>query len=192
MKITRVNFEKSVYAAKELPVPGLPEVAFSGRSNVGKSSLINALLNRRNLARTSGTPGRTQSVNFISVNSAFYFVDLPGYGYARVPASVKHAWAALIERYLQDRPALRLVVIIGDARRTPEAEESDFSRWLTMRGIPYMLVLTKSDKLKKNRKTASLRTWQQQLGTCDAVLFSAKTGEGKADVWNAIAGYVGG
>jgi GTP-binding protein len=191
MKITEACFVKSVYHLHDLPNPVLPEFAFSGRSNVGKSSLINTLLNRRGFAKTSATPGRTQSINFMEINRTFCFVDLPGYGYANVPLSVRKKWLPLIEGYLKNRPTLRLVIIIGDVRREPQEEELLYAEWLKQHGIPLMVVLTKIDKVTKQQQMKSLRLWKNRLGIeGDIILFSAATGEGKDRVWKHINHFI--
>jgi len=187
MKVTDARFVKSVYHLPDLPKPLLPELAFAGRSNVGKSSLINVLLNRRGFAKTSSTPGRTQSINFMEINGAFYFVDLPGYGYANVPLAVRKKWQPLIEGYLAQRATLRLLVLLADIRREPQEDEELFVAWLKQLDIPLMVVLTKIDKVKKNSQVTSLRQWQKRLdldGTI--VLFSAETGEGKEKIWRCL------
>jgi len=187
MKITDTRFVKSVYHLPDLPGPLLPEIAFAGRSNVGKSSLINVLLNRRGFAKTSSTPGRTQSINFMEINSSFYFVDLPGYGYANVPLAVRKQWQPLIEGYLAQRGTLRLLVLLCDIRRAPQEDEELFAAWLNQLKIPLMLVLTKIDKLKKNRQVSSHREWQRRLGLGgQIILFSAVTGEGKDKIWGYL------
>ena len=191
MKITEACFVKSVYHLHDLPNPVLPEFAFSGRSNVGKSSLINTLLNRRGFAKTSATPGKTQSINFMEINRTFCFVDLPGYGYANVPLSVRKKWLPLIEGYLKNRPTLRLVIIIGDVRREPQEEELLYAEWLKQHGIPLMVVLTKIDKVTKQQQMKSLRLWKNRLDIeGDVTLFSAATGEGKDRVWKHINHFI--
>jgi len=190
MKITEAKFLKSVYKLAHLPNDHKPEIAFSGRSNVGKSTLINTLLNRKGIAKTSSTPGRTQAINFITVNDSFFFVDLPGYGYAKVPASVKKHWQHLIEGYLEDRPPLRLVILIIDSRRDPRDDEAAFVEWLDLHGIQSLIVLTKADKLKKNMKKKSFDTWRRFLDRDAIVLFSSMTGEGKDSIWKTITRYV--
>jgi len=188
MKIKSSEFVKSAVKPSQYPPPVLPEIAFSGRSNVGKSSLINTLLNRKRLVKTSSTPGRTQLINFFLINSDFYFVDLPGYGYAKVPASVQKKWGPMIETYLLTRETLKGVVLIMDIRRTPGIEELEFIAWLSRFDIPPILVLTKTDKLSKTKQI------KQQLAIAETlnvdkdnlILFSAKTGRGKNDVWDAV------
>lgn len=191
MKVTDVCFVKSVYHLQDLPKPVLPEFAFSGRSNVGKSSLINTLLNRKGFAKTSATPGRTQSINFMEINKAFCFVDLPGYGYANVPLSVRKKWLPLIEGYLKDRSTLRLVIIIGDIRREPQEEEMLYAAWLNQHGIPLMIVLTKIDKVTKQQQIKSLKLWKNRLGIeGEIILFSAATGEGKDRIWKHLTMFI--
>ena len=187
MKVTDANFIKSVYHLPDLPKQLLPELAFSGRSNVGKSSLINVLLNRKGFAKTSSTPGRTQSINFMEINSSFYFVDLPGYGYANVPLAVRKKWQPLIEGYLAQRTTLRLLVLLADIRREPQEDEELFVAWLKQLDIPLLVVLTKIDKVKKNSQVTSLRQWQKCLDIDEKiVLFSAVTGEGKEKIWRYL------
>jgi GTP-binding protein len=186
MKIRDAAFHKSFFKLGDLPVPGPPEIAFAGRSNVGKSSLINKLLNRRGLAKTSSTPGRTQSINFILVNDACFLVDLPGYGYAKVPLEVKKKWGALIQGYLQQRSCLHLLVLIVDARRTGTDDEKLFVQWLEQHGIAWLLVITKTDKLKNAARASARRHWQEFLAADSMVEFSAVTGAGRDKVWRAI------
>lgn len=186
MKITDAGFVKSVYKLSALPREVKPEIAFSGRSNVGKSSLINTLLNRKGIAKTSSTPGRTQCLNFIEVNHSVHFVDLPGYGYARVPDAVKQDWQSLIDGYLEARENLKLVILIIDSRRDPMADERLFVDWLKLKEISFKIVLTKTDKLKLGKKARSQSVWKKFLEVEDALLFSALTGEGKSGVWQVI------
>lgn len=189
MKITSAEFIKSAVKPDQYPKTGLPEVAFAGRSNVGKSSLINTLLGRRKLAQTSATPGKTRLVNFFSVNGRFCFVDLPGYGFARVSRAEQQSWGPMVETYLRDSGYLRLVVCILDVRHDPTAQDRDLIEWLRHYGRRQLIVLTKADKLsrgealKRRRQIAALLA----LGEDDAsILFSAQTGEGKAEVWREI------
>ena len=186
MKVIDAKFYKSVFKKASLPTGQIPEIAFSGRSNVGKSSLINTLINRKGIAKTSSTPGRTQSINFIDINDSLYFVDLPGYGYARVPDSVKKDWQHLIEGYLEKRENLKLVILIIDSRRDPREEEAQFADWLKLNGISYAVVITKIDKLKKGKRLKSYSAWQKFLGVENVLPFSAVTGEGKGGIWSII------
>lgn len=186
MKVLDARFVKSVFTAGDIPQPTFPEIAFAGRSNVGKSSLINTLLNRKKIAKTSSTPGRTQSINFIAVNEALYFVDLPGYGYARVPVKVKQSWQPLVDRYLEGRPALRLVVLIVDARRSPTDDEAAFVQWMALQGIAFAVVTTKIDKLKKTAQQKSMEQWKRYLQVERVHPFSALKGLGKEGLWHTI------
>jgi len=188
MIVTAAEFVKSAVREQDYPAPDLPEIAFAGRSNVGKSSLINVLVDRRRLVKTSATPGRTQLLNFFRINDRFCFVDLPGYGYARVPESVRRQWGPMVERYLSKRGCLRGVVLIVDIRRTPKEEELDFLQWLSDRRIPARIVLTKVDKLSKSRRQQRRRAVADALSTApeDLVLFSAKTRQGRPDLWAHI------
>jgi len=186
MKITAVEFYKSFFKLTALPKPSLPEIAFAGRSNVGKSSLINKLLNRRGIAKTSSTPGRTQSINFILINQACYLVDLPGYGYAKVPLAIKKSWGQLIQGYLQKRESLKLLVLIVDARRQPNEEEKLFVQWLNLHTLPWLLVLTKTDKLKNAARKRARSDWQNFLEAHTVIEFSAVSGEGRDKLWREI------
>jgi GTP-binding protein len=188
MIIKSSEFITSAVKPSQYPVSDLPEIAFSGRSNVGKSSLINAILNRKKLVKTSTTPGRTQLINFFNINNAFLFVDLPGYGYAKVPASVKKTWGPMIEKYLTSRKTLKGVVLIMDIRRNPGHEELDFLDWMYHFSIPYILVLTKTDKLSKSKQMKRYNSISESLNVekKDMILFSAKSKKGKDLVWNNI------
>ena len=190
MKILSAVFFKSAHTAAQLKGTHLPEIAFSGRSNVGKSSLINCLLNRRGLAKTSSTPGRTQAVNFIDVNGLFYCVDLPGYGYARAPEALRKKWGGLITTYLENSSNLRLVILIIDSRRDPTDDEILFVQWLNEREIPAIAVLTKIDKISKNMQQKSRAAWKKILGIDTILLFSALNGEGKDKIWKEIHSYL--
>ncbi|MBC2711427.1 MAG: YihA family ribosome biogenesis GTP-binding protein [Desulfosarcina sp.] len=188
MIVKSAEFVTSAVKPSQYPEARHPEVAFSGRSNVGKSSLINTLVNRKRLVKTSGTPGHTQLVNFFLVNDTLSLVDLPGYGYAKVPASVKRKWGPMIETYLKERETLRTVVLIMDIRRTPGMEERNFIDWLVLYHRTPILVLTKADKLSKTAQKKQRRAVGTALGVDEAtlVMFSAKTRLGKTAVWSAI------
>jgi GTP-binding protein len=157
-----------------------------GRSNVGKSSLINSLLGVRGLARTSSTPGRTQLINFFLINDAFYFVDLPGYGYARVPRDVKKHWGPMVEKYLATRSGLVLSIVITDSRHEPTGLDLLMKEWLEARGKPFIIVATKADKLSGNKLRASLSRASGVLGTKELVAYSAVTRSGADRIWKAI------
>lgn len=188
MKITSLEFVKSATKSSHYPESQLPEVAFVGRSNVGKSSLINSLVNRKRFARTSSTPGRTRLVNFFRVNKRFCFVDLPGYGYAKVPLEVRKSWGPIVETYLKGRQSLGLVVVILDIRRNPSEDDLMLIDWLSHYDKQMLFVLTKADKLSKNKIIVHRRMIRETLQVDDAALitFSAKTGEGKERIWNAV------
>jgi len=188
MKITSAEFVKSAVDSSQYPDSPLPEVAFVGRSNVGKSSLINALVGRKGLAKTSNTPGRTRLVNFFVINKALSFVDLPGYGYAKVPLSVKKGWQAMVDGYLEGRHNLRLVVMILDIRREPSEHDDMLIEWLRSRRIATVFVLTKADKFSRGRVTVARRQIGEHLGVPhdDLLPFSAKTRSGTNEIWRAI------
>ena len=177
------EFVNSASRPEQFPADGLPEVAFLGRSNVGKSSLINALAGKRGLAFTSNTPGRTQSINFYRIDGTLYFVDLPGYGYAKVPLGTKSEWAKLIENYLQERPTLRLSFLILDARRGWMDKDLDLKHWLESRNHPYVVVASKIDKLNQTEQRRGLEAIRQHA---EPLPFSAVTGRGVREIWQAI------
>lgn len=163
-----------------------PEIAFLGRSNVGKSSLMNSLLQVTGLARTSSTPGRTQSLNFFLINESFYFVDLPGYGYAKVSKDKRQEWGRLIEKYLAERQQLVLSILIVDARHEPSPLDLQMKSWLQHFELPYLVVSTKADKLSMNEKRKSLQLAKKVLGTESIVQYSSVTRKGAKDIWNVI------
>lgn len=177
------EFINSASSPEQFPADGLPEVAFLGRSNVGKSSLINALTGKRGLAFTSNTPGRTQSINFYRVDGRFYLVDLPGYGYARVPVAAKNEWAKLIENYLRERSSLRLSFLILDARRGWMDKDLDLKAWLEANRQPYFVVASKIDKLNQREQRSGLEAIRQYA---EPLPFSAVTGRGVREIWQAI------
>ncbi|MFQ3580354.1 MAG: ribosome biogenesis GTP-binding protein YihA/YsxC [Chloracidobacterium sp.] len=185
MKVVAATFVKSATEAAHYPPPSLPEVAFLGRSNVGKSSLINSLLGVHGLARTSNTPGRTQLINFFEINGELRFVDLPGYGYARVPQAVREQWRPMIEGYLRHRAALALCVLIVDARLEPQSLDLVMQDWLTATARRFCVVATKSDKLSRSRLAARLTALRRVYG--DRVLpYSSLTRAGAELVWETI------
>jgi GTP-binding protein len=186
MKITSAEFIKSAFNEEDWPRDRLPEVAFLGRSNVGKSSLINSLLDVRGLARTSSTPGRTQSLNFFLINKRFRFVDLPGYGYARVPQKVRAAWGEIVTRYLANRSQLVLSIHIVDSRHEPTTLDLQLREWLQHFAKPLMTVATKSDKLSENELRKNVERARRALGSGTVITYSATTGRGRDEVWRAI------
>ncbi len=187
MKV-KARFVISAAKPSEFPPPSLPEIAVVGRSNVGKSSLINALTGQDGLARTSRTPGRTRLVNWFEVNGRFHLVDLPGYGYAEVSREMRESWRPLIESYLSDRSSLAGVLLLIDVRRGPEDEELDFVPWLEAKGIPIVVALTKSDKLAKNKRMLEVAKAKKALGLKrDPFAVSAQDHEGFDPLWRALA-----
>lgn len=174
-------FIDSVYKTTRLPLAEYPEIAFAGRSNVGKSSLVNKLVNRRKLVKVSSKPGKTQSLNFFLASDEVYLVDLPGYGYAKVPKKLKNDWQGLIASYLTTREPLHCVVVIVDIRHAAKPQDRELISWLQKENIPFVVVYTKIDKLKRGQqaKQAALLDSGFGLKTTGRLLFSAKTGEGK-------------
>lgn len=179
---------RSAAAPDDFPTATLPEVALLGRSNVGKSSLLNSLIGKRGLAFTSARPGCTQVINFYDVNGSLHLVDLPGYGFARVPVEVKARWKRLIESYLSGRQTLRMAVLILDARRGWMESDLELRTWLEFQALPYIVVATKTDKLSRSEERRGLAAIRTQLAS-DGVLvpFSAQTGRGVRELWQAIS-----
>jgi GTP-binding protein len=192
MQIKTAQFITSAVRPAQYPPPDFPEVAFAGRSNVGKSSLINTLVNRKRLVKTSSTPGRTQLINFFLVNGALSLVDLPGYGYAKVPQAVKRKWGPMIETYLSTRPGLTAVVLLMDIRRTPREEEFRLFDWLAHYAISVIPVLTKADKLSKTKQKKQLQAIARTLDIDEQelILFSAKSRLGKEALWRRMGRFV--
>ena len=188
-----VEFLISAFNKTQYPSPDRPEIAFAGRSNVGKSSLINTLVRRKNLARTSSKPGRTQSINFFRVKDQLYLVDLPGYGYAKVPLNVKTSWRAMVETYLRTRSNLKAVVVILDIRRDLTPGDNQLLNWLRHYHVNAILVLTKVDKVSRQeaRKRAQIITGQcEDIVEGSLTLFSAKTRQGRDELWEKIGGII--
>ncbi|HHY36163.1 MAG TPA: YihA family ribosome biogenesis GTP-binding protein [Firmicutes bacterium] len=193
MKITRAEFVVSAASPRQFPREGLPEIAFVGRSNVGKSSLLNSLTRRKNLAKVSQTPGKTRLITFYRIDNRCFFVDLPGYGFARVPKAVKEQWASLLEGYLQNREELCGVVQLVDLRHLPTAADCQMFAWLQHYGIPVLVVGTKADKVSRGRRREQERQIARTLGLppdVPLVSHSAKTGEGREEVLQLLAKWV--
>lgn len=189
MIIKKAEIEVVAVAPSGYPSTDYPEIALAGRSNVGKSSLINTLVNRKALARTSGTPGKTRTINFFNINDLMYFVDLPGYGYAAVSKSEKEKWGHMIERYLSERKQLKLVVLLVDSRHEPTADDKLMYSWMKSTGLPLLVIATKSDKLSKNQVAKNIRIIRQELGMCSEdmlIPFSSETRIGKDEIWGII------
>jgi len=192
MKVTSAEFVKSASKPSEYPTGNFPEVGIAGKSNVGKSSLINALVQRKSLAKTSSSPGRTQMINFFRVNEKISLVDLPGYGYAKVPLEVRKTWKPMVESYLQTRQEIRLVVLILDARRGTSPDDLALLDWLDYHGIPCIIVLTKADKLSQIERARQKKTLAEisLLSGKPILFFSAVTGEGKDELWKLIQAHL--
>lgn len=186
MKVTSTEFIKSAFAEADWPRDPRLEIAFMGRSNVGKSSLINSLLGVKGLARTSSTPGRTQSLNFFLINKQFRFVDLPGFGYARVPKDVKSTWGEMVTSYLAKRSQLMLSIHIVDSRHEPTNLDLQLHEWLRHTAKPRLIVATKSDKLSNNELRESMGRAKRLFGGDNVLAYSARTGRGREEVWRAI------
>jgi len=189
MIVHSANFITSAPALASCPESEWPEIAFAGRSNVGKSSLVNCLLNRKGLVRTSSTPGRTQLLNYFAINEALHFVDLPGYGFARAPRSVREKWQPMVHGYLQGRESLRAVIWLLDVRRDPSPEDLEFLDWLEESEIPTIPVVTKVDKVSKNELGRSLAKISSATGLPKELLtpFSVQTRQGHSEVWELIS-----
>ncbi len=194
MRITSARFIASLTDVKQLPTDGLPEIALVGRSNVGKSSLINKLCGKKNLAFISSTPGKTQTLNYFLINESFYLVDLPGYGYARVPEHVKARWSKLIENYLSNREQIKLVLHIVDARHEPTELDKMMAGWLDYFKIPYIIVITKIDKIARSKIARQVEMIKNSFGKLkycqDFIPFSAITGVGKNELLSIIEKYI--
>ncbi len=187
MKITSAEFVKSAFNKSHWTSDGLPEIAFLGRSNVGKSSLLNSLLNRKGLARTSNTPGRTQSINFFLINESFYFVDLPGYGYAKVSKTMRADWGKMAEEYLAERGELVLCIHLVDSRHKPTSLDRDLHEWLVYHQKNHIVVATKADKLSNNNLKKSLQEIEESLPESRIIGYSSQTERGKDELWSEIA-----
>ena len=193
MIIRSAKFVCSAVTPGQYPPDDLPEVAFAGRSNVGKSSLINKILNRKKLVRTSKTPGRTQLLNFFEINELWRFVDLPGYGYAKVPAEVQKRWRPMVESYLTTRVNLRGMVWLLDIRREVSKEDLTLWDWLQAKQVTVIIVITKADKLSKNKRNKQAASIAKSLGrnAQELIQFSATSGEGKDEIWQALRQLLG-
>ncbi len=186
MKVTSADFVKSAFERAHWPQDSRPEIAFLGRSNVGKSSLLNSLLQRKGLARTSNTPGRTQSINYFLVNDRFYFVDLPGYGFAKVSKSMRADWGKMAEDYLSDRKELVLCIQLVDSRHKPSQLDLQLHEWLVFNERKHVVVATKTDKLSANELSKQLRVIRQEMEGSRVLEYSAQTGRGRDVVWAEI------
>jgi GTP-binding protein len=191
MKIVSAEFIQSAVSPRGFPPPFLPEVAFAGKSNVGKSSLINALLNRKRLVKTSSVPGKTQAVNFFLINGTFRFVDLPGYGFAKVPQAVRKSWEGLVTSYLEGRACLRGVVVILDARHEPGPLDQQMKGWLDAAGLEVLYVANKVDKLKRAQVQPHLAMIAAALALpAPPLACSAQDGTGRPEIWRQLSAWV--
>jgi len=193
MVIKSAELEIVIGPTSRLPELGLPQIAFAGKSNVGKSSLINALLNRKALARTSSQPGKTQTINFYNVNSMLYFSDLPGYGFAKAPLEVQAAWGKMIESYLQHSPLLKAVFLLVDIRHEPKANDIHMFRWICEQGFVPVIIATKADKISKGAVPKQLKVIREALKTPQGITmipFSAQTKTGREEIWEQITSLI--
>ena len=187
-----VSFLTSVFDLKQLPPPEIPEIAFAGRSNIGKSSLLNCLIKRKNLVKTSAKPGKTQSLNFFLLDNSIYLVDLPGYGYARVSKKMQAAWQGLITSYLETRENLKCVIVIVDLRHEVKIADLQLVNWLRNYNKPFLLVYTKADKLSANQRSKNAALLDAGFGVSksERLLFSAKTGMGRDNLLRALDSFI--
>lgn len=187
-----IKFLTSVFESRQLPAPEIPEIAFAGRSNVGKSSLLNRLIKRKNFVKTSAKPGKTQSLNFFLLDNNIYLVDLPGYGFAKVSKKMQAAWQDLITEYLAIRENLKCVVVIVDLRHEVKIADLQLVNWLRSNGVPLLLVYTKADKLSANQRSKNAAILDAGFGVIksERVLFSAKTGEGRDNLLQALDSFL--
>lgn len=189
LELNNARYELTAVRPDQYPAGNMPEIAFAGRSNVGKSSIINALLNRRNLARVAATPGKTREINFYNVDDKLYLVDLPGYGYAKVSKEKKLSWAAVVDTYLNSRHQLKLVVLMVDIRHTPSEEDKIMYDWLAGNGVPHVVVASKADKLSKsqvNPRLVDIRKTLVMGENVSLIPFSAESRLGRDEVWSVI------
>ena len=189
MKIREVSLETVCGVTSRLPDNKLPEIAFAGKSNVGKSSLINALMQRKSLARTSSQPGKTQTINFYNVNNAFYLVDLPGYGYAKAGAAVSAKWGKMVERYLHGSKQLKNVFLLIDIRHEPSANDKQMYEWILAQGYTPLVIATKADKIKRSQLDKQKKVVREGLGMPKdgtLIAFSAETKQGRDEIYELL------
>lgn len=190
MKIKNVSLETVCGIKSVLPENDKPEIAFAGKSNVGKSSLINSLINRKSLARTSSQPGKTQTINFYNVNDTLYFVDLPGYGYAKISESVREQWGEMIERYLKKSKQLKIIFLLVDIRHEPSQNDKMMYEWIVYHGFTPVIIATKMDKISRNQLAKHTKMIRESLGTgsdIKIIPFSSVTKQGKEEIWDYIS-----
>ncbi|HOJ11720.1 MAG TPA: ribosome biogenesis GTP-binding protein YihA/YsxC [Clostridiales bacterium] len=189
INLNNARFEITAVKPYQYPSDNVPEIAFVGRSNVGKSSIINTLLNRKNLARVGATPGKTREINFYNIDDKLHFVDLPGYGYASVSKIKKSTWSNMIETYLNSRKKLELIIMMVDIRHTPSENDRIMYEWLKSREIQHIIVATKADKISRGETGRRINDIQATLGSGEnvpVIAFSASTRQGKDEIWKQI------
>lgn len=194
MIIKQVSLETVCGITSVLPNHEKIEIAFAGKSNVGKSSLINALMNRKSLARTSAEPGKTQTINYYNINDEMYFVDLPGYGYAKVSQEIKEKWGKMIERYLKTSQSLRAIFLLIDIRHEPSADDKLMYEWIKHQGFPIIIIATKADKIKRSQLQKQLKIVREGLKTepeTVVIPFSAETKQGREEIYSVIDSFMG-
>lgn len=195
MVIKNINLETVCGITSKLPENSFPEIAFAGKSNVGKSSLINALMNRKSYARTSATPGKTQTINYYNINDAMYLVDLPGYGYAKVSEKEKIAWGKMIERYLNQSKQLKAVFLLIDIRHDPSANDKMMYHWIVEQGFQPIIIATKLDKIKRSQVQKQVKAVKSGLDLLPGTIvipFSAETKQGREEIWDLMDSIVAG
>ena len=193
MDVHKAEIVMSAVSPTQYPTDQLPEIALAGRSNVGKSSFVNTLINRKSLARTSSKPGKTRTINFYKIEDALYFVDVPGYGYAQVSKSEIEKWGAMMNQYFEEREQLKLTILLIDFRHPPSLEDRQMLDFLVFNDLPVLIVATKSDKIKRSRHQKHLKQIADGFGlssTEDILLFSSETKEGKDETWEIIEDYI--
>lgn len=192
MNINKASFVISAVSNSQYPNDNLPEIALAGRSNVGKSSFINTLINRKNLVRTSSKPGKTRTLNFYHINDAFYFVDVPGYGYAKVSRTERNKWGKMIEEYIETRESLKVVVLILDIRHEPSKEDLQMINYLQYYEIPILIIATKMDKISKTKQAQYVSKMNNYLQdeSIEVIPFSSITKENKNKIWKRLKSYL--
>lgn len=191
MNLNNVSLAVSAVNKRQYPTSGLPEIAFAGRSNVGKSSLINRMLNRKKLARVSASPGKTATINFYNIDEKLFFVDLPGYGFAKVPKQEKEKWGRMIEEYLNTGKNIVQVVLLVDMRHKPTSDDVTMFNWILQSGFEPFVIATKKDKVKPSQREGVLQLIRETLGTKNVIPFSSEKGDGADEVWKAFKKMIG-